>query len=105
MPAPPYYAVIFASLSADDTEGYAEMAEAMVDSARKQPGFVGVDSARGPDGFGITVSYWKDEESLLAWKSDAKHMLAQKLGKERWYRHYTLRVAKVERQYDGPQGR
>ena len=81
------------------------MAEAMVDSARKQPGFVGVDSARGPDGFGITVSYWKDEESLLAWKSDAKHMLAQKLGKERWYRHYTLRVAKVERQYDGPQGR
>jgi heme-degrading monooxygenase HmoA len=105
MPAPPYYAVIFASLSADDTEGYAAMAEAMVDSARKQPGFVGVDSARGPDGFGITVSYWKDEESLLAWKSDAKHMLAQKLGKERWYRHYTLRVAKVERQYDGPQGR
>lgn len=81
------------------------MAEAMVESARKQPGFVGVDSARGPDGFGITVSYWKDEASLLAWKADAKHMLAQKLGKVRWYRHYTLRVAKVERQYDGPDGR
>lgn len=105
LPIPPYFAVIFASLSADDSEGYAAMADAMVQSAQSQPGFIGVDSARGSDGLGITVSYWQDEASLLAWKADAKHLLAQKLGKERWYKHYTLRVAKVERQYDGPDGR
>ena len=34
-----------------------------------------------------------------------EHLLAQKLGKTRWYKHYTLRVAKVERAYDGPEGR
>jgi heme-degrading monooxygenase HmoA len=54
---------------------------------------------------GITVSYWRDEASLLAWKQVAEHLLAQKLGKERWYEHYITRVARVERAYDGPQKR
>ena len=31
--------------------------------------------------------------------------MMEKLGKERWYSHYELRVARVERAYDGPEGR
>jgi len=102
---PPYYAVIFASLAGADLQGYAAMATSMVENAQAQPGFLGVDSARGDDGLGITVSYWADEASLLAWKANAKHLLAQQMGKERWYKHYSLRVATVERQYEGPEGR
>lgn len=103
LPEPPYYAVIFASqLSSANTEGYAEMAEAMVAAAQKQPGFLGVESTRDVHNFGITVSYWKDEGAIVAWKADVQHLVAQKLGKERWYERYTLRVAKVERAYDGP---
>ncbi|KGB83093.1 hypothetical protein JT55_04400 [Rhodovulum sp. NI22] len=102
---PPCYAVIFASLQGDNLAGYDAMAERMATLAAQQPGYLGVDSARTPNGTGITVSYWADEAALLAWKTVAEHALAQKLGKERWYSHYTLRVAKVERQYEGPEGR
>lgn len=102
---PPYYAVIFAASRTPGDLGYAEMADKMVALASDQPGFLGVESTRDAQGFGLTVSYWKDEASLKTWKNVAAHALAQKLGKDRWYDYYTLRVAKVERHYDGPEGR
>ena len=100
LPAPPYYAVIFPSCRTGiDNEGYAAMAEAMVERAAKQPGFLGVESVRDVDGQGITVSYWADEESIKAWKSDAEHTQARKMGREKWYADFALRIAKVERVY------
>ena len=105
LPKPPYYAVIFTSQLADDAAGYGEMAERMAALAAQQPGYIGAESARDSNGLGITVSYWQDEESILAWKGQLDHMGAQALGKARWYTHYTLRVCKVERAYSGPQGR
>ena len=100
-PEPPYYAVIFTSLLFNEVEGYDDMATEMNELAAQQPGFLGVETARGSSVFGITVSYWKDEESILAWKNNADHQWAQKLGKEKWYKSYTLRIAKVERAYGG----
>jgi heme-degrading monooxygenase HmoA len=105
LPKPPYYVVAFSSQRAEGDDGYAAMAEAMVALAAKQPGFLGVESVRGADGFGITNSYFTDEAAILAWKADLKHLAAQKAGIERWYAHYELRVAKVERAYAGPEGR
>ncbi len=105
LPTPPYYAVIFTSMRTNVEHGYAAMAEEMDALARQQPGCLGAESARDPGGFGITVSYWRDEASIAAWKSEAQHLVAQKLGKELWYAHYELRVAKVERAYSGPEGR
>lgn len=104
-PEPPYYVVIFTSTQTDDHRGYEAMAEAMMTLAHEQPGCLGAESARGEDGLGITVSYFRDEEALRAWKQHARHLVAQKIGKERWYSHYELRVAKVERAYSGPEGR
>ncbi len=105
LPAPPYYAVIFAALRSEGDAGYGAMADKMVAMAAQQPGYIGIESTRDETGFGITVSYWQDEEALRNWKQVSEHLLAQKLGKERWYRHYTLRVAKVERAYSGPDHR
>ena len=104
-PEPPYYAVIFTSTLGDDDNGYDAMGPAMVDLAQHQPGFLGIETTRGADGLGMTVSYWKDEASIQAWKAQSQHMLAQKNGIERWYSHYELRVAKIERAYSGPYGR
>jgi heme-degrading monooxygenase HmoA len=70
-----------------------------------QPGCLGAESVRDAEGLGITVSYWTDETSLRAWKQVAEHLVAQRLGRERWYAHYELRVARVERAYSGPEGR
>ena len=105
LPDPPYYAVIFTAQRFESDHGYAAMADKMVEMAAAQPGYLGVESTRDDTGIGITVSYWRDEAALVAWKDVAEHLLAQKLGKTRWYEHYTLRIAKVERAYSGPEGR
>lgn len=102
-PKPPYFAVVFTSIrTPDDDGGYAAMARAMDELARAQPGFLGIDSARGDDRLGITVSYWSSLDAIRAWKQNADHLGAQRLGRERWYAAYTLRVAKVERDYAFP---
>lgn len=96
-PRPPYVAVIFTSLRTEGDHGYAETAAAMESLAAQQPGYLGIESAR--EGLGITVSYWRDEESARAWKQVADHLAAQRLGREVWYRQYRVRVATVTREY------
>lgn len=98
-PEPPYYAVIFSSQRTEGDRGYAHMAERMIELASAQPGFLGVESVRGADGFGITVSYWSSEEAIRSWKTHAGHQPAQEAGKRIWYADYQLRIAKVERAY------
>ncbi len=99
-PEPPYYAVIFTSRrTAEGAEEYARTAALMEQLAEGQPGYLGLESARDEGGLGITVSYWQSEEALIAWKRVAEHRAAQVLGRERWYRDYVLRVARVERAY------
>lgn len=104
-PEPPYWMVIFSSKMSETTDGYGAMADAMHALALAQPGCLGAESARDANGFGITVSYWRDEAAISDWKAVARHLVAQKLGIERWYSHYEMRVAKVERAYSGPEGR
>ena len=94
-PPPPYYAVIFSSTRTSTEAGYAETAARMMELARQQPGFLGVESAR--DGVGITVSYWESEEAIRAWHANAEHQLAQREGYAKWYSAFELRVARVER--------
>ena len=95
----PYYAVIFSSTLADDAEGYSTMADRMVALAKEQDGFLGVESAsRTSEGFGITVSYWRDLESIRKWKAQSEHAVAQKMGRCAFYKNYRLRVARVERE-------
>lgn len=96
---PPYYAVIFSSKRTEIIEGYSDMANLMVELAQKQEGYLGMESVRDPK-LGITVSYWRDIDSIRKWKQQSDHLIAQQLGKEKWYSDYTLRVAKVEREYE-----
>lgn len=99
-PPPPYYAVIFTSLRVADAhpdDGYAQTAEAMVTLGARQPGFLGIESARDADGLGITVSYWSSLAAIAAWKAVADHQAAQRAGRSRWYRAFMTRIARVER--------
>ncbi|MES2676344.1 MAG: antibiotic biosynthesis monooxygenase [Pseudomonadota bacterium] len=96
-PEPPYYAVIFSSHRTDVNEGYDLMAIRMIELAAQQPGFLGIESARGD--LGITVSYWTDLESIKKWKANTEHLVAQQLGHEKWYSSFKTRIAKVERDY------
>ena len=99
---PPYYAVIFTSRLSEDTDGYDDMAARMETLASTQSGFLGIESARGPDGLGITGSYWASTEDIARWREDIEHCAAQEQGNRRWYTHYDIRIARVERAYAGP---
>lgn len=96
-PSPPYYAVIFSSIHSEDTKGYGETAKLLEELAKKEEGYLGLESARNE--IGITVSYWKDLESIKTWKENVVHKVAQEKGKENWYKNYKVRIALVERDY------
>jgi heme-degrading monooxygenase HmoA len=96
-PEPPYYAVIFTSIQTEKNDGYSEMADKMVELAKQQEGFLGIESARND--IGITVSYWKDLNAIKKWKENSDHLIAQKKGRNQWYEKFTTRIAKVERDY------
>jgi heme-degrading monooxygenase HmoA len=99
LPKPPYYTVIFSSQRTSVEQGYGQMADRMIELAAQQPGYLGVESVRGEDGFGITVSYWQSLDAIKQWRSNAEHRIAQENGKAQWYQHFEVRIAKVERAY------
>jgi len=96
-PEPPYYAVIFTSSRTTGDNGYAEMAARMDELASEQEGYLGIESAR--EDLGITVSYWKDLESIQKWHENGEHRLAQMKGYEIWYQSFTVRICRVEKEY------
>jgi len=99
-PPPPYYAVIFYSQrTSEDEAGYAAAAERMETLAATMPGYLGIESVRNAEGFGITVSYWESEAAILHWRHQAEHLEAQRLGKECWYAAIEMRICRVERAY------
>jgi len=98
-PEPPYYVVIFTSIRSDQEQGYADAAQRMLELARQQPGFLGVESARS-EGLGITLSYWQSEEAIRAWREHAEHVAVREQGRALWYDAFVTRVARVERAYD-----
>lgn len=97
-PEPPYTAVIFRSVRADDTDGYVEVAAEMERLAAQQPGYLGIESSADRR-TGLTVSYWASDHDARAWKAVGAHVVAQRLGAERWYANYVVRVATVHRDY------
>jgi heme-degrading monooxygenase HmoA len=102
-PPPPYYAVIFSSRRTPGDRGYGETAARMLELAARQPGVLGVESARDAEGFGITVSYWRSEAAIADWRAQAEHSIARERGRAVWYEHFAVRVAKVERAYSAPE--
>ncbi|MDA9363318.1 antibiotic biosynthesis monooxygenase [Polaribacter sp.] len=93
----PYYAVIFTTISSENTDGYQEAAQRMEILAKQQKGFLGMESARSE--IAITVSYWQTLAAISAWKNNIEHTAVRELGREKWYKKYQLRICKVERAY------
>jgi len=96
---PPYWVVVFSSQRTEGDHGYGAMAEEMERLVAQQPGYLGMESVRAADGAGITSAYFRAEADARAWKQVARHLEAQRLGREQWYRGYRVRVAKIEREY------
>ena len=96
-PILPYYAVIFTSIRSDVDDGYSKTSDRMIELAEQQEGFLGVESARKD--YGITISYWKDLESISRWKNNVEHKVARERGKKEWYLQFNVRIGKIEKEY------
>ncbi len=106
MPAPPdplppgAVAVIFTSRrSVADPAGYAAAAAEMDAEAARQPGYLGIVSARDAQGAGITVSYWANEADAIAWRAHPGHAAIRARGRDVWYDGWRVDVAHVTRSY------
>jgi len=91
-----YFAVILtAQRTLSNDHMYSLTAERMIELVQQQPGFLGVESVRGGDGIGITVSYWRDRASIRNWWNNVEHLAAQQMGRQEFYSWYQIRVAEV----------
>jgi heme-degrading monooxygenase HmoA len=99
-PPPGAIAVIFLSgRNAADPDGYDAAADAMVEAASRMDGYLGIDTMRGEDGIGITISWWRDDAAASAWRDDAEHARIRDRGRAFWYDWYRVIVATVDRAY------
>lgn len=92
------YAVIFKAKIAKLDAEYSIMAARMRELAFEKYGcldFVAVCEGEQE----VAISYWPDEQSILAWKQDPEHLLAQQHGQKNWYQSYTVQVVEVKREY------
>ncbi|WP_131737434.1 antibiotic biosynthesis monooxygenase family protein [Actinomadura roseirufa] len=96
---PPYVAIYITSTLSDDLDGYDELNDEMVKLSQEQPGCLGRESLPSEGDEERVVIYWADEESLKAWRLHPEHQVAMRLGRERFYSSYDIRVARVEREY------
>ncbi|WP_294394027.1 antibiotic biosynthesis monooxygenase [uncultured Sphingomonas sp.] len=87
-----------------EAEEYAAAVAAMDRLAAEQPGYLGVHSIRGEDGFGITVSYWRNMASALAWRDHPVHAAIREKGRARWYESHEVIVTSIERSYAWEKG-
>lgn len=90
------YVVIFEAEINTLDEQYLELAQRLRDTAITQFGCCGFNSAL-EDNREITVSYWPDLESIKQWKNHKDHRLAQELGRQKYYKTYSIKVAEVKR--------
>jgi len=48
----------------------------------------------------VTLFYWRDRESMQAWREDREHVIIQNLGREKLFAWYKIRVCELEREYE-----
>lgn len=92
------FVVIFRARARALNAGYAAMAARMRELALKEFGCLDFCAVTEGDQE-VALSYWPDEASIHAWKQHTDHLMAQQLGRERWYASYSVEVAEVQRAY------
>jgi heme-degrading monooxygenase HmoA len=95
-------AVIFEVWPADGRrETYLEMAGRLKPMLEKMDGFISVERFESltEPGKMLSLSFWRDEEAIAAWRAVGAHRKAQSRGRSEMFTDYRLRVAGVIRDY------
>ena len=84
---------------------YFDLAAELRPALEKQDGFISIERFESlvmPGKF-VSISYWRDEDAVAAWRGYAGHAAAQILGKNELFADYRIMVAQSLRVY-GPEG-
>ncbi len=73
----------------------------MQEQVKKYDGFLGETSCCSLENEKtiVTLFYWRDRESIKAWREDPEHVKTQQLGREKIFASYKIRVCELEREY------
>jgi len=93
------FAVIFKAKPAAQDELYNKTVVRMRELAFDKYGCIDFVTATAEGNQEIAISYWEDEKSIIRWRKDAEHTLAQELGRTQWYDSYSVQVVEIKREY------
>lgn len=91
-----------------EAEPHAEQQQAYLDAAAvlrpqldQMPGFISIERFESltTPGKLLSLSFWRDEDSVKAWRNLESHRAIQAAGRLRIFADYRLRVAAVLRDY------
>ena len=95
-------AVIFeAEPHADQQQAYLDAAAVLRPQLEQVPGFISIERFKSltTPGKLLSLSFWRDEDSVNVWRNLGEHRAIQAVGRERIFAGYRLRVAAVLRDY------
>ena len=88
------YAVIFKAKTRKLDDNYFKMAKRMRELAINEYGCLEF-TAVTEDSNEIAISYWESMEQIKLWKQNSEHLVAQKLGIEKWYEDYAVEIVEI----------
>ncbi|MEM7211866.1 MAG: antibiotic biosynthesis monooxygenase [Pseudomonadota bacterium] len=82
-------------------EPYLDMAGDLKPMLEDVDGFISVERFQSltTEGRYLSLSFWRDEAALVAWRRHAHHRRAQHTGRHEMFADYRLRVASILRDY------
>jgi heme-degrading monooxygenase HmoA len=95
-------AVIFEVIPTEEGKSeYLKIAAKLHSFLENRDGFISIERFQSltEEGKILSLSFWRDENSIAEWRNVLEHRNAQKKGKESLFRSYRIRVAEVVRDY------
>jgi heme-degrading monooxygenase HmoA len=95
-------AVIFEAVPAEDgRQAYLDTAAALRPLLERIDGFLSIEryESLSQPGKILSLSFWRDEAAVRAWRKLEVHRRAQARGREHIFADYRIRVAEVLRDY------
>jgi heme-degrading monooxygenase HmoA len=82
-------------------EAYLDIAARLRPLLEAIDGFISVErfGSLTTEGKYVSLSFWRDEAAVIAWRRQAEHHLAQARGRDEIFADYRIRVAEVVRDY------
>ena len=77
---------------------YIELVDRMTELASATPGYISHKGFWAEDGERCTIVEFENEEGQRAWRTNAEHMAAQRLGRSTYYETYDVQVCTVQQE-------